>query len=354
MNGANKMYYALLGMMIYAFSLSSIIKRSKIISEILGIVLLTFITFMIGLRYGVGIDYFSYEAGFNMRYDVFAYEPIYSFLMYFIKTQFDKFHYLTFVMILITNLFIYLGLRKRDIKGTYLILAIFIYSSNMALVFMNAMRQGVAVSIFFYATTFIKERNFKKYLVYILIGAGFHSSILLLLPLYFIKDIKISKHKYFFMVVAAYIFVYTGVAQTILNCVAYWIPMFSKYYNHDYIFNEDIKLLSLGVLLNIVFISFILKLVKEEKKYQIDVSYYLIGTIINILAISSFMFDRIGVYFFVFGISAIPQIIRSIEKNELRGIVFSLATIVALMFFIQSLFLNPEAMRLEYRSIFSK
>lgn len=347
------MYYTLLGLFIYAFLLSLITKKSRAMNEILAIIILTFITFMIGLRYGVGIDYFSYEVAFNTRYDAFVYEPIYSFFMYFIKNQFDKFHYLTFIMILIANSFIYLGLKKRNIEKNYLILSILIYTSNVALIFMNLIRQSVAVSIFFYASKYIEERKFKQYLAFIIIGAGFHSSILLLLPLYFIKNIRISKFKYLILIIASYIFAYTKSAHTILNFFAYRIPMFSKYYNHSYIFNENIKILSLGVLLNVIFIFILLNIAKEAKN-NLDISYYLIGTIINVLAISSFMFDRIGLYFFIFGISAIPKLIQSIERKELRFLFFNLALLIALLFFVQSLFLNPQASMFEYKSIFSK
>lgn len=129
--------------------------------------------------------------------------------------------------------------------------------------------------------------------------------------------------------------------------------MFSKYYNHSYIFNENIKILSLGVLLNVIFIFILLNIAKEAKN-NLDISYYLIGTIINVLAISSFMFDRIGLYFFIFGISAIPKLIQSIERKELRFLFFNLALLIALLFFVQSLFLNPQASMFEYKSIFSK
>ncbi|MFC4409989.1 EpsG family protein [Chungangia koreensis] len=345
------MYYFLLGLIIYAFLLS-IITKSRILSELLGVLLLSFLTLMIGFRYGVGIDYFNYEADFNMRYNSFSYEPIYSLLMYFIKTQFDKFHYLTFVMVFLTNIFIYLGLKKKNIKGIYLVLAIFIYSSNTALIFMNLMRQGVAVAIFFYASNYIKERKLIKFIIFMLLGAGFHYSILLLLPLYFIKDIKISINKYLVMVVLAYIFVYSGIAHIVFNFVAYRIPIYSHYYSLRGLFNEDVNILSLGVLLNIIFISLLMYFTKKEKKYQIDVNYYLIGTLINILAISSFMFDRIGIYLFIFGIAAIPKMIEHIPNKGKRMFFFILAVIVAFTFFAQSLFLNSETFRLEYKSIF--
>lgn len=348
------MYYILFGSILYAFFLSTITKKSKLLSEILGIIILSFFTFIVGLRYGVGIDYFSYESSFHMNYNTFTYEPIYSFSMYFVKSIFDKFYYLTFIMIFITNIFIYLGLKKRNITGIYLILAIFIYLSNVGIVFINLMRQGVAVAIFFYASTYIKDRNLKKYIIFMLLGAGFHSSILLLLPMYFIKDIKFSKLNYLISVIVSYLFVYTRTSQTVINFFASHISIYSKYHNHKYLFNEDVNLLAFGVLLNVIFIFSLLLFVKnKDKSYGQEISYYLIGTLINILALSTFMFDRIGIYFFIFGIIAIPKMIESIKNKNVRLFFFVLAVLVATSFFTQSLFINPEALRLKYKSIFS-
>jgi hypothetical protein len=258
-------------------------------------------------------------------------------------------------MILITNVFIYLGLKKRNVKGLYLILAIFIYSSNMAIVFMNLMRQGVAVAIFFYASTFIKERNFKKYILFMLIGAGFHSSILFLIPMYFITKIKFSKASYFIFILISYFLVYTRLAQLILNSIVSMIPMYSKYYNHTFLLKEDFNLLSIGVLLNValIYILVLFSNKTKEKEYLLEKNYYMIGVLINILAISTSMFDRIGIYFFIFGIIAIPKIIESIKNKNLRLFFIVLATLISTSFFVQSLFINPESLSLIYKSIFS-
>ena len=348
------MYYIFSGLLIYAFLLSIIVKRSKVLSGILGLILLTFFTVALGFRYGVGIDYFSYENSFHMYYNTFTYEPLYSLLMYIIKVYFDKFYYLTFVMLLLTNLFIYLGLKKRRIEGVYLLLAIFIYFSNTAMIFMNLMRQGLVVAIFFYACVYIKERNFKKYLLFILLGAGFHSSVLLLLPLYFLK-INFSKKKYVASVIICYFLVYTKASLILINFIASKIPMYSHYYNTHYLQNNDVSILSMGVFLNI-FVIFILLFLNKNMNFEEnnDLNYYLIGTLFNIMSLSTFMFDRIGVYFFVFGVSAIPSIVMSFKRKKIRTILYAFVLICMAIYFGQVYLLNMETSPLYYRSIFSK
>ena len=118
-------------------------------------------------------------------------------------------------------------------------------------------------------------------------GAGFHATMLLLLPLYFIKKIDISESKYLVMIGVAYVLVYTRISQLILNNIAHKVPMFFKYSNHPYIFKENTNIIAPGVLLNIFFI-FVLIIFVNKKNYTIDVNYYLIGTMLNVLSLSIF------------------------------------------------------------------
>lgn len=345
------MYYAFSGLIIYIFSLSILTKKNKAFSEILGLLILSFFTVMVGLRYGVGIDYFSYENMFNLYYDAFKSEPIYSLIMYIIKNTTDKFHHVTFIMAFITNIFLYLGLKKRNIKGIYLLLSLLIYFSNTGAIFINLMRQGVAVAIFFYASTYIEERNIKKYIIFILLGAGFHASSLLLIPLYFIRPV-FNKKRYYSSVVMCYTLVYFNVAVSLINFIASKIPIYSHFYNSRLFENASNNILAFGVMLNVIFIGYLI--VYSKKKYNYETNFYLLGTLINILALSTFIFDRIGIYFFTFGIAAIPKIIKGIEDNSKRSLTFGLAVLIAIIYFSQVYLINTESTSLYYRSIFSK
>lgn len=349
------MYYLLLGIIVYALFLSLITKKKfRLLNDISFIMIITILTFVIGLRYDVGIDYTNYETNFNFRYNEFQYEILYSILSYVIKVVFGKFHYLTFIMILISHIFIYLGVRKRKLKNEYLILTLIIYLSSLAPFFMNGMRQGVAIAVFFYCSTFIQERKLKKFLVYMLIGAGFHSSILLLLPMYFLPNIKIPKRLFFMFIIISYVVVYFGISQDIINFIAYRIPMYSYYYNHRFLFNENVDVFSMGLLLKVLFAIFIILFSKKiYKDYCLEKNYYMIGIVFNILSLSTFMYNRIGHYFAAFSIFAIPKLIEEIEKKRLRIPFFIFSFIVFIALIIQTFIINPEASNLQYKSIFS-
>lgn len=62
---------------------------------------------------------------------------------------------------------------------------------------MNVMRQGVALSSFLCAITYISEKNWKKYLLFALIALGFHTSTILWTPLYFFSYLHLERRTLF-------------------------------------------------------------------------------------------------------------------------------------------------------------
>src|SRR5690606_20588161 len=106
--------------------------------------------------------------------------------------------------------------------------------------------------------------------------------------------------------------------------------------------------------INIIFLFILLSFLKRQPKENVNsVNYYMIGTCFNVLSLSSFMFDRIGIYFFVFQILVIPKLIEKIENRNLRLLLFIIAIIIATIFYVQSVIINSESLNLEYNSIFS-
>lgn len=345
------MYVLLLFFMLFFLVLSLVRIGEYKKHNALMMILLVGISLIFGFRYGVGKDYFTYENSFYYDYNS-SFEPIYNLFSVIIKNTMGEFFYLTLIISFLTNLFIYLGIVKRDIKNIYAILAIFIYMSSMALIFANLMRQGLSVAIFFYCSSFIKERNFKKYLTYIILGAGFHISMLLMLPLYFVRKLKITLKIYSLLIIAAYTMVITGFSQIAINKIAFYLPNYSFYYNSSFFFLKDYDVLSYGVLVKVILL-FLLLLFTRKVNYQLEVNYYMLGLVINVLSISSFMFDRIGIYFQIFGLVAIPQLLLFIKNSRLKKLLFLLTLIISILLLAQSLFINPESSMLKYRSIFS-
>lgn len=346
------MYYILMSIMILLLVISLIFRKKYILlSEIYIFIFIVAFIFIIGLRYGVGRDYFEYEYIFDMGfYDL---EPIYATLSYMIKNNFKEFHYLTILMSLITNMLIYISLKERKIKNYYLALSILIYISDVAFIYANIMRQGVAIAIFFYSSKYIKKRDIKRYVLCILIGAGFHKSILFMIPAYWLYKFELTYMNYVILIIFSYILVGTGMAQNLLNILSKY-TVYIGYINSDFIINQDVNLLSIGVLLKAILSMILLKYYNLKKSNnKLDIAFYQIGVIVNILSISTFIFDRIGVYFSLFSISAIPEIIKD-SKSNTRKILLFIVIIVFLSLYTKSLIISPDDAMLQYKSIFSK
>ena len=85
------------------------------------------------------------------------------------------------------------------------------------------MRQLIVVAIFLYAIKFIKERNLKKFLMYMLVAATIHSSALILIPLYFVYGIKLRPLKAFAILIVAIL------AKSLVSTLIFKILSFTKY-----------------------------------------------------------------------------------------------------------------------------
>lgn len=77
---------------------------------------------------------------------------------------------------------------------------------------MNIVRQGVALSAFLCAVTYISERNWKKYLLFMVIAFGFHKSAILWLPLYLLSYLDWDKD-----IVTKYLLIFIGITGVMMG-----------------------------------------------------------------------------------------------------------------------------------------
>ena len=150
--------------------------------------------FIFGCRYNVGVDYHTYYLDYLYNLSSRAIEP--GFL--FIKKTFQNndlhfalyFGFIAFIQIL----FFMLGYRKRAYLYPFIISTLFL--SCIELGWMNGIRQSLATCILVYAITFIEEKQPIKYILAILLAMQFHSSAIILFPVYFIVYLPILRSKW--------------------------------------------------------------------------------------------------------------------------------------------------------------
>jgi hypothetical protein len=307
-----------------------------------------------GFRYGVGTDYFNYVNIFNshIEMDLKTYTDINGIAEtgYFIleKVSYSlmgdaRLVFLSTAFLTIT--FFYLGMKRYRLRYPGLIFLL--YLLTIFPMTMNAVRQGVAVSIMFYAFTFILNKKPFRYLLITLFASLFHISALLLIPFYFVgrfldvkksillKDHFIAKSRYFIRIGVASILMLLVVASTfalVLN-----IPGFEKYalyldldeYGANYIFY--VRLLMLLVLMLLA------KYVIFKGDYRQNAFLFagaVIEVILLILGFTSPFIKRQALYFSPFLIMLLPNIIDIFStKIRSRAVMYALCLIYGLSFF---------------------
>lgn len=154
-------------------------------------ILFLFIVLVIGLRYELGVDWLFYRDFFNNKdHSVSLMEPGYKLLSSF--TSFLGFDFWLFICII--NIFILLVLYyffKKYSPFHFFCLSIYFISSFSFNV--EALRQIIAVAIFYIALKYYLNNEKKKYIAICLFASSFHISAILLLILPFIDNFFLKK-----------------------------------------------------------------------------------------------------------------------------------------------------------------
>lgn len=180
--------YTLMALSMFYFTYKSRFNKG-ILSNIYFWMPIIIFTFVFGIRYGVGIDYFSYKEIYE-NYDIGDWTyMIGENLFYYICDVCSRynlpvsayFSILSFLQIL----FIYLAFKNRKVILAYSVLALFLTGIGVS-GFNNIIRQAIAFCIFIYSLTLIEKKQLLYYFLCILLAFSFHLSAIILLPIYFL------------------------------------------------------------------------------------------------------------------------------------------------------------------------
>lgn len=179
----------------YAFGeirLSRYFKKSTIYH----LIALILISFLVGFRFEVGVDWGAYVRHFNsldqsISLDGQQWEWGYFAINKIIAVLGGKYTWMFFIVAFISWYFVF-----KSVPAALLPLVLFfLFTDEFLFWSMNGVRQFVTLAIFLYAVNFIIQRELKIFLILIFLGALFHYSILFLIPLYFIPYQKLYNQK---------------------------------------------------------------------------------------------------------------------------------------------------------------
>ncbi|MBE5758077.1 MAG: EpsG family protein [Clostridiales bacterium] len=325
------------------FQVNSIVKSNTYKK----IITLSFCIFMLMFVFrgsSVGTDtkaYLEIYSQFDLLTSKFKQEPIFLLINFISKLLGCQFFVVLTLVFVVQYFGFYLLIRK--VSPYPMCTLFFMFSLGIWGISVNGMRQFMAVGLFALAIYYlIKEEN-RLYFLACILATFCHASALVLIPIYFIKYIKLDFGK---MLIIGVITIIT------IFALPYIIKMLSKilttdYYNRYIVegaFKSEIGLYNLAYLVGMVAVFvwffYIKTLIPNNSKdfaiYNIFLNLFFINVIVRLIATFSGFFplvSRFTMYFFWSIVFLIPYSIKYFQMAKLRKIYLPLLQVGGIVFF---------------------
>lgn len=311
-------------------------------------------TLIIGLRYQVGADYFSYERMYNYLgggvYVGYKYDGVeigYSIINQILWKMGVPYWGLNLLIAFLTILFILKAIKEWSVDfflSVYLYISFFFFYHAM-----NQTRQGLSIAIGLYAVALLAKGYVKKFLFWIIVGSLFHITILIFLPLLFLRKIEFNKSA--FCIYIALLFI-ASIGFSIIFRVIQWTRYaiyINSFYDVDGLTSSKLNLVVRIIMLLFALIRY--KSIEDSTKKTLLYHMIMICTLIQILTIRSSLFGRITTPFFGAYIFLIPDLIYNVRGKYQKLIYYGCVGVATLYQIVYFSAMHDSVLVNEYKSI---
>lgn len=340
---------------IFAYLAERQLKKGKKIGfYILSFMSIAIPSFLAGLRAsGVGTDTkvyidwtFSRSVYANNISDMMEFinvsgiETLYCFVNFVVSRFSNNLSVIYFILEFIFLFFSYFGCvkmaKKLNISFSYCYLVLLLLFFNKSL---NMCRQSLAMSICLFSIPYILSRDWKKFFLLMLIGFGFHKSIILFAPLYFIYNITNNDSRMnkslAIMILSLLVISAVFFKKIVIGLVGLGF-LSSKYLNYVYLFGStnNIKFIELFTEILILFITIIFqrRLILKSKYNKFLIYIVLLSFATFLFGFNASYSQRISYYYSFVLPCVIPQFIEIFKTKKERFFV-SVLVIFILSFY---------------------
>lgn len=246
------------------------------------------------------------------------------------------FHGWLFLMAFVSGIALMLGLlRYSEYFGMscYLLIA-----GTMFTYFINGMRQFIVVTIFFYATYMIIDGKWKQYVILVLILSTIHGSAIILLLVYFLRNVKPWGSQ---MRMVIFLSLIAGV------CFDKIFPLFGNFLAEtqykgyvDYISSEGkgSSVIRLAIAIVPCMIAYLARYAIEEENNKLinfSINMSVVNFCLYIIATfsSGMVVGRMTTYFDIYNLVLLPWLLHHAFTKESRKIIIVLFMAFYLIFF---------------------
>lgn len=328
-----------------------------------------------GLRYETGGDWDTYTTLFNdfppfsrligrpAEFADISVEEGFVLLCALVKSLGGTVQHLFFVVSLINITLIACAARKYT---QYPVVALLCYYGilyfNLEMIYI---RQATAVALCFFALQYIPSKRMVPYMIFILLACTFHRVAALMIPLYFLLNIKMPSWAYLAVVGIGAVVMLAGIPwiQTIFLTVAGWLG--ENYAEKAELYTEDAMFavtrgLSLGFVLNLAI--FIVIIFFKEKIDALPYGTIMLNMFFASLVLYYYCFELVEVsnrmrLFFLIGIIALLPMVLEVLPLYLERLAGLVVVALYCFSFSRGIFLeapqsaayNPYQNYIEYK-----
>ena len=214
------------------------------------------------------------------------------------------------------NCMVYYTFIKKYVPPDYYWFAVFLYvfSPNLMLVQMVVMRQSVAIAIFLISIQYILKKDFLRYALLILVATLFHTTALILLPLYLLGVCNFKINTFVAIgIISLFVclFLLTSPLSQVANVlVSSYAPKYEVYQG-----TSSTVSTGLGVILNILLLIMLLLFIKyQDAELALLFKISILEIFVIPLAMVVMMFSRIGFYFLPVIMAVYPSALVKTKK----------------------------------------
>lgn len=316
--------------------------------------LLIYLICISGFRYGVGTDYWNYTEMYTdwVKPDdslAEASDVGFNILIRVLQVITPNPQILFFVTSVIINICIISTIKRYSSKfelSTYFYITTFVYYATF-----NAVRQTLAIAIVFAGTKYLLKRDWRKYIIIVLLSSLIHQSTLIMIPVYFLVNHKfMSKFNIYICLVflAAFIF-YNGFLEALFNMIQG--TNYAGYQDEMTATGEGANVLRFLVqLAPIVLVFFYNKSIikDDDKEFNIMMNMSLLGMLFMLLSLRHWLFARLTTIFNLYYVFTLPKILDASSDKDMRRLL-SFIIMACYFIFTYMLLRSGESNILPYR-----
>ena len=272
---------------------------------------------------------------FQSRFE-FGYILFNKFIYYFFQNE-QFFIAITATIVLIGFYFFINKYSKNKWLSAFLFVGIGIFAFSLSVI-----RASLAGIIILFSYKYLKERNFLKFSLLVLVACFFHIGAIVFIISYPITYLKIDK-TFYKLITIVFIGLFVFLNEVTLFVIQYF-PKYSYYISGAYM-QGDIRIAAVKsflIFLIIILLGIITNYHKNSEDGKMWLQILIIGLLFLGLSMKYTLFNREAWYFNIFSLTYLPNAVETIKNKWLKFIILILIIVLFILDSLITLFMRPE------------